>query len=323
MSKLILLTGATGFLGPHVLNLLIKSGYRVCVVGPEPVEESELISWKRVNFLDDVDYDSLLNGVSIVVHLAAELYIERDMERINVEASKRLAVAAERNGVELFIYTSSVGVYGFPVEQIVSENTAVLSLNPSVKNIFLAENFLYKYSLSKLKGEEVIRNALKHTRAIFYRPSNIVDEEKIKEFLKWGLLKRIWRGARKTHHIYVKDVAEAILFAVDGIPGIKNLESNQVAIFNLSNDTDSTKIYANLHNLYAQITGDFSKSCPLKAPLFLDFVKDAIKFRTISGALPAGSVYYSPEKLINSGYRYRYGIEEIYKKVFNEMKSDL
>jgi len=318
MKNLVLLTGATGLLGPHVLSLLVEHGYQIRVAGPDYLERSDQISWHDINFLNEVDYDALLDGVSIVVHLAAELYVEKDMEQVNVEASKRLAMASEKKGVELFVYTSSVAVYGFPAHKEINELTPTLSLEGNDINIFLAENYLYEYSLSKLRGENVIKQALKSTPGIIFRPSNIVDETKIYEVLEYGLMKRIWRGSRITHHIYVKDVAEAILFAVKKVEA-SNQKLSGIEIYNLSNDIAPDKTYKNLFDLYLRITRDVSKVCPIAAPNFLDLIKDAVKFRNISGALPAGSVNYSPKKLINAGYKYRYGIDCFYESMFKKL----
>lgn len=318
MKNLVLLTGATGFLGPHVMNLLIQHGYQIRVAGPDYVANSDQICWRDIDFLSQVDYDALLDGVSIVVHLAAELHNMKNMEQINVEASKNLAIAAEKNGADLFVYTSSVGVYGFPEQKEISELTPTLSLSPDDKNIFLAENFLYEYSMSKLKGENEIKKALETTPAIFFRPSNMVDEKKINDVLEYGLMKRIWRGSRITHHIYVKDVAEAILFAVKKV---KNPEPklSRVEIYNLSNDIKPNRTYKYLFDLYVDITGDRSKSCPIATPIFLDYIKDIVKFRKISRSLPAGAVNYSPKKLIDAGFCFKYGIENFYKNMFRNI----
>lgn len=322
MKNLILLTGATGFLGPHVLELLLENGYQIRVAGPDPVRESEKVSWVNINFLQNINYDDLVHGVSIIIHLAAELNNEMDMECINVDATNKLALAAERHGVKLFIYTSSVGVYGFPGQREISELTPTLSLNDHKKNIFLAERFLYIYSLTKLKGEVAIKGALKKTSGVIFRPSNMVDEEKIKEILSYGFCKRIWRGGRRTHHIYVKDVAAAILYAVQAL-GVNNSKLIGFDVYNLTNDTGPDKTYANLFKAYCRHSGDASKGCPFTIHPIFELIKDAIKFRVITRSLPAGLVDYSPSKLLKSGFRYKYGIDKIYENIFKNQGQEL
>lgn len=319
MSNLIVLTGATGFIGPHVLAALVEAGFRVRVVGPEPVMETDQVSWVKADFLDNVEHSTLVSGASVVVHLAAELWDSTKMDDVNVVATGALAQASEQEGVGLFLYTSSVGVYGHPSVPFIDESTPTLSVESGGGDDFLAEPFLFDYCVTKLKGEHLVHEYLHKTPGIILRLSNVVSEAEIAKVMEWGMLTRIWRGYRNTHQIYVKDVAAAIVYFIN-----KHF-SGQLAIsltpetYNVSNDADPNNRYSYLFERLAKATGNWRCGCPFTLPAFFDIVKDRVKFRMFSSALPAGVACYSPSKLLRSGFSYRYGIGTVQEKVIREL----
>jgi len=110
----ILLTGATGNVGSALLRRLIASGARVrCLVrdprrlGPERVRVQIALG----DLSQPGSFRNALRGVDTVVHLAAAI---RDQPRASIEelngvATLRLLQAAERTGVERFVFFSALG----------------------------------------------------------------------------------------------------------------------------------------------------------------------------------------------------------------------
>ena len=113
----LLLTGATGRVGSHLLPRLVAQGHdvravarsevaaeRVKAAGAEPV---------LADLLDPDGYRAALDGRDAVVHLAAVLRSTDDDEirRANLEATRRLAGAAIDAGVARFVFTSTNLVY--------------------------------------------------------------------------------------------------------------------------------------------------------------------------------------------------------------------
>ncbi len=114
MLKRVLLTGATGFIGSHLLVLLRGRGVCVQALGrsrPEGVESFAL--WDlAAEAGPDV---SELEGVDAVFHLAGKAHAlserrqdEDEYFRINTAATEKLLKAAQRAGVRRFVYISSV-----------------------------------------------------------------------------------------------------------------------------------------------------------------------------------------------------------------------
>ena len=114
----ILLTGGTGFLGSHVAELLVESGYdeRATIretsdtrwLDPLPVETV-------VADLEDPDrLAAALDGISDVMHVGG-VTIAPDpavFERVNAAGTGALAAAAGRAGIERFVLISSLAARG-------------------------------------------------------------------------------------------------------------------------------------------------------------------------------------------------------------------
>ena len=71
MTKKLLLTGATGFVGKGLLNAL--SGYHIHTLGRRAVENAATFFQASINA--DEDYQAALQGVDVVIHAAARAHI--------------------------------------------------------------------------------------------------------------------------------------------------------------------------------------------------------------------------------------------------------
>lgn len=112
--QLIALTGATGFIGRHLLRSLSAQGYRVRVLLRRPVEVPEGASGAVVGDLSrPMNMAAALAGVDAVVHSAGLAHAmsgtpEDDYRSSNTEATRRLAEAALRARVRRFVFLSSI-----------------------------------------------------------------------------------------------------------------------------------------------------------------------------------------------------------------------
>jgi NADH dehydrogenase len=111
---MLLLTGATGLVGSTLLGRLLAEGTEVrCLV-----RDPRRLGAQRVrvqialgDLTDPPSFRNALRGVQTVVHLAASI---RDQPRGSIEeltgiATWRMVEAAERQGVESFVYFSALG----------------------------------------------------------------------------------------------------------------------------------------------------------------------------------------------------------------------
>jgi uncharacterized protein YbjT (DUF2867 family) len=113
---LILLTGATGNVGSALLHRLVADGQplRALVRDPRRLGQDRVrVQIAMGDLADASSFRHALRGVKTVVHLAAAI---RDQERqgatieeVNALGTLRLVRAAERAGVERFVFFSAIG----------------------------------------------------------------------------------------------------------------------------------------------------------------------------------------------------------------------
>ena len=115
----VLVTGANGFIGTHLVKLLVERGYDVIAAvrsHDSRVSFGRASKTVAIGDIEQARWDSLLAGVDLVVHLAARVHRghpsgeneAREYHRVNVLATQRLADAAARAGVKRLVFLSSV-----------------------------------------------------------------------------------------------------------------------------------------------------------------------------------------------------------------------
>jgi nucleoside-diphosphate-sugar epimerase len=147
-----LVTGATGLIGRHVAERLVKSGPRVRVLARRP-EAAVVLARKGVEVVegDILDRESLprvMAGVDIVVHaaaLAAEWGRRHEFEQANVRGMLNVLETAAAAHVGRVVYLSSVAVYGYPAGRV-DEATPFQSLgHPYGDTKIAAERLLWEH----------------------------------------------------------------------------------------------------------------------------------------------------------------------------------
>jgi dihydroflavonol-4-reductase len=117
-----LLTGATGFLGSHLLRQLLARGQsvRVLVRPSSQLHAIEGLPAERVegDLRDAASLARALGGVRRVFHVAADYRLwarnPQEIHESNAAGTRNLLDAARRLGVEQFIYTSTVATIAVP-----------------------------------------------------------------------------------------------------------------------------------------------------------------------------------------------------------------
>jgi uncharacterized protein YbjT (DUF2867 family) len=120
--------GGTGFIGRHLVPLLVRSGATVRVVVRDrrraqvTTKSDQAVEYIQADVLDDAvgaaiaGTDAVLNLVGILTETANQTY-----RAIHVEGARRVALAAQRHGVMRLIHTSALGAS--PVSPAVSDRT--------------------------------------------------------------------------------------------------------------------------------------------------------------------------------------------------------
>ncbi len=227
-----LVTGAAGFIGSHLVERLLETGYEVIGVdgltGYRSRERkqrnlariSDEASFRFVEEdLLELDLDGLLQGVSNVAHLAAESGVRaswgddfsRYLER-NVAATQRLLEALSKSSVERFVFASSSSVYGSVDEKPVTEDSRLRPASP--------------YGLSKLAAEELVGLYVRQrgVPATILRYFTVYGPRQRPDMAYRIFCERLLRGeavtvfgdgAQSRSNTYVSDCVEATVAALD------------------------------------------------------------------------------------------------------------
>jgi UDP-glucose 4-epimerase len=112
----VLVTGASGFVGRHVAPALAREGWAVrrALRAPSGTDDEVLID----SIGPATDWRAALAGVDVVVHLAARVHRQNEAQEVNlyrsvnIEGTLHLARCAADAGVRQFVFVSSVLVHG-------------------------------------------------------------------------------------------------------------------------------------------------------------------------------------------------------------------
>lgn len=212
----VLVTGATGFIGGRVAELLaLRDGWNVRALVRQPGSASRLARLPVEMVLGDLGKPAELAravaGCDAVVHCAiGTAYGNRkEIFEITVEGTRRLAEAARAAGVKRFVHVSTVALHGKEVTGILDESTPVRPVRGD------------DYSESKAEAERVIERAVRAgLPAVTLRLANVYGPfgstlitRPIQQMLK-GTFAIVGGDTKPCNMVYVDNVAEAVAGAL-------------------------------------------------------------------------------------------------------------
>jgi dihydroflavonol-4-reductase len=175
----VLVTGATGFVGSHVAQLLAAQGAVLRLLVRASSNTGNISGLKAERIIGDLrDFDSLkkaVQGCEFVFHVAADyrLWVRdpEQMYRSNVEGTRAIIRAAQEGGVRRVIYTSSVATMGFTRAGNIVDETSPVSVR----------NMVGHYKRSKFMAEQIALEAgQKGANVVVVNPTTPVGERDIK-----------------------------------------------------------------------------------------------------------------------------------------------
>ena len=210
-----LVTGAGGFLGSHVTELLVEAGERPRVLllpgeGVGAVSESD-VEIHSGEIGDRAALEPALSGVERVLHCAARTGPwgpESEYQRTNVEGLETLVRTALAAGVRRLVHVSSITVHGNDMRGEADE-TAPFREEPN------------PYSRSKVAGERLLQRMIRSEGAPvtivrpgwIYGPRDRASFARLARMIETGRMTVVGRGDNRLPLIYVRDAACGILLA--------------------------------------------------------------------------------------------------------------
>lgn len=214
-------TGASGFIGNHLLSNLITRGYHLVVLDFDKHEYPDGVEVVKGNLLTGEGLTDFLKDVDVVIHLAGQVLPGKTtMDEGNVKTTANLINACKAVKIKKFIFASSVAVYGNSHGKVFKE---INICNPDTE-----------YGESKLGAEKIIREWSKETGTIatifrffsIYGPGNTkgVIYNLCRDFIDRGQVTIFGNGEQKRDLVFVSDVSELISRALaDNFDGIYNV----------------------------------------------------------------------------------------------------
>lgn len=213
-----LVTGATGFIGRHLASRLLRDGRKVRVLcRSESVRKlaPEIAVGAEIAHGDLKDPSSLapaLAGVSRVFHCAGHVSdwgSEKAFFATNVDGTRALLEAAQKEGVKRFVHFSSIAVFGVPAPAEFSDDSPY---GPG-KDL---------YSRTKIAGEKVALEFHARTGfpvtvlrpAVVYGPHGTWLEEPIRMIRK-GKMFLLGGGKGTCHPCYIENLVDATMLAAE------------------------------------------------------------------------------------------------------------
>jgi dihydroflavonol-4-reductase len=169
---MILVTGASGFIGRTLIGQLASAGHPVRALHRRPVKDADyppLIQWLRTDLLDITSLDQAFYGVDRVFHCAGLVSFQRRdaeaMIKINVEGTSNVVNLSLAHGISKLVHVSSVAALGRP--------RRATPINESLRWEETVNNS--RYGLSKYLGEmEVWRAIGEGLNAVIVNPSIVL-----------------------------------------------------------------------------------------------------------------------------------------------------
>ncbi|HEY6284556.1 MAG TPA: NAD-dependent epimerase/dehydratase family protein [Ktedonobacteraceae bacterium] len=233
----VLITGATGLLGGHLIKELQQRGedIRALVLPVENADklEKQGVEVVRGDITDASTLEPAVQDVELIFHLAGMMGVWRplsDYRLVNVTGSENLYKAAQKAGVRRYVHTSSHTVYGLGYGRFLTENDA---LRPDQD----------PYSLTKAEGDRLMRRLMLNSDSetvilrpgTFFGPGDHLHFGRMAQKMKDGKGVIIGRGDNALPFCYVTDVVQGFMLAAYH----ENAPSN---VYNITNDRPLTQL---------------------------------------------------------------------------------
>jgi nucleoside-diphosphate-sugar epimerase len=259
-ARTVAVTGATGFIGSHLIRSLREKGdVTVRALTRKPSEPNEGVEWLAGDLIDSDVTTRLADGAQAIVHLA---YSGRATPEANLKMASNVVEAANRRGCTHLIYCSTAVVVGKGEGDLVTEATPCRPQTTYQKTKYELELMIEKHA-----SERLAVSIVRPTAVFGEGGKNLVAliSALSERSLPINLLRSFLHGFRTMNLVPVEDVARAI--------GLLSLGTNSGGLGPtggprlVSADEDSRNNFRSVERLVAEAIGRAAyRGSPVAAP---------------------------------------------------------
>ena len=216
----ILITGATGAVGPYVVAALHDAGFRIRTLSMDSPPAGlwpEGVEARMGDITDPATVSAAIQGVQGVIHMAALLHIfnpppelREKYERINVDGTATVVDASREAGVRRLVFFSTIAVYGASAGGVLTEES------PARPDSFYAHTKLKAERIvlaAEQKGGKPLGSVLRLGAVYGARIQG--NYQRLLQAIARGRFLPIGRGDNRRTLVYDRDVARAALLALE------------------------------------------------------------------------------------------------------------
>lgn len=316
----VLVTGATGAVGPRVVAALVEAGYGIRTFALDSPPRGLWPGGIETELGDITDRSAVrtaMQGIDAVIHLAALLHIvnpppslQREYERINVGGTAAVVEAAQRAGVGRVVLFSTIAVYGDSAGGVLTEDS------PARPDSF--------YAQTKLAAERIVLTATRSDG----RPLGTVlrlgavygsrirgNYRRLLIALARHRFAPIGPGTNRRTLVYDRDVGRAAVLAAihpDAAGRIFNVTDGEIHTMNsiigilcdaLGRRPPHLTLPVNIIRGLAGILEDAARLCGLSSPMVRATIDKYVEDAAVDGRRICEQLGFVPRYDLVSGWR--------------------
>src|SRR3989344_2879886 len=234
----ILVTGGAGFIGSHVVRLLLDRGHNVAILDNLSTSSKNSVNPKAKLIIGDIvdskKSQQALREIDAVIHMAGLIIVPESVKdpikylKNNVIGTVSFLESMRKANVTKIIFSSSACVYGTPEHLPIEEDAPIHPDNPYGASKASIETYLQTYNAVFGFDSIVLRYFNPYGPGENHQPETHAIPNFIEATLKKRPIPLYWKGEQIRDFIYIEDLAQAHI-------DVLNLKGHQ--IFNVGTET--------------------------------------------------------------------------------------
>ena len=225
----IIITGGAGFIGKHLVELLIKKENDITIFDNFSNSKEESVMYLKnlgakivkgdIRKIGDIN--NAIKDHDIVIHLAAKISVEESIKspsetfQTNVEGTKNVLIACEKNQIKKIIVASSAAVYGESEADVkLTEKSKINPISPYGESKVVMENEIKKITENNDMNYVILRFFNIYGKSQSPEYAGVITKF-IKKIEMNQSLEIFGDGMQTRDFISVKDVVNSIYHSIE------------------------------------------------------------------------------------------------------------